>query len=187
MHYYDSYHTLLFINVLWSLLQLKIPRFLWLFNSINHLAYCIKINAPWLMAIWLCSQLCSIHCTVISMEKSVRSVPLRYTVIMRNMSKCVLWSNNYHNGTVMVIPQVWYACYVELLTENLTRKGISSIYQSIKVIIHMCSANQYLHGKGELCGTQRRAKVSPWCMHFSCCGWPKGTTGEEAKSNSAKI
>jgi len=27
---------------------------------------------------------------------------------------------------------------------------------------------------------QRKTKVSPWCMHCSCCGWRKGTSWAEA-------
>ena len=36
-------------------------------------------------------------------------------------------------------------------------------------------------------GTQRRTKVSPWCVHFMYCGMPKGTSRDEATSNSENI
>jgi len=35
-------------------------------------------------------------------------------------------------------------------------------------------------------GTQRKAKVSPWCTHRSYCGWRKGTSRAEATSNGEK-
>ena len=36
-------------------------------------------------------------------------------------------------------------------------------------------------------GTQRRTKVSPWCMHCMSCDWWKGTSWDRATSNSDKI
>ena len=36
-------------------------------------------------------------------------------------------------------------------------------------------------------GTQRRTKVSPQCVHCTYCGIPKGTSHDEAASNSDKI
>jgi len=36
-------------------------------------------------------------------------------------------------------------------------------------------------------GTQRRIKVAPWCMLCSYCGWKKGTSWDEATSNSEKL
>ena len=36
-------------------------------------------------------------------------------------------------------------------------------------------------------GTQRRTKVAPRHIPFSYCGWPKGTSREEAKSNSKEM
>ena len=35
--------------------------------------------------------------------------------------------------------------------------------------------------------TQRRTKVSLWCMHCMYCGMPKGTSQDEATLNSEKI
>jgi len=36
-------------------------------------------------------------------------------------------------------------------------------------------------------GTQRRAQVSPQRMYYTYCGVPKGTSRDEALSNSKKI
>ena len=53
-------------------------------------------------------------------------------------------------------------------------------HQSHKV----CTTNRHLRGSGERNGEQRKALVKP---HWSCCGWQKGTSRDEAASNSAKI
>ena len=43
---------------------------------------------------------------------------------------------------------------------------------------------------GERNGTQRKTNVSfgiPWCKHWSCCSWQKGTSREKVMINSQEI
>ena len=53
--------------------------------------------------------------------------------------------------------------------------------------IEATNTNQYLCGTGKRNGTQRRTKVTPFCMHYSCCGWRKGTSRAKATANSEEI
>jgi len=46
--------------------------------------------------------------------------------------------------------------------------------------------NRYFLWRTKMNGTQRRALVSPWRMHYMYSGMAKGTSGAEAASNSEK-
>ena len=52
---------------------------------------------------------------------------------------------------------------------------------------HMLSPNRHFSLSAKMNGTQRRTLVSPWRMHRTYCGMPKGTCRAEATSNSEKI
>jgi len=90
---------------------------------------------------------------------------------------------------IVILPQsqLCYTRYAALLTENPTRStrvNLSSIFQITEAITSAC---QHLHSKGDRYGTQRREKVSPWYIHFSCCGWRKGMSQDELMSKSEEI
>jgi len=36
-------------------------------------------------------------------------------------------------------------------------------------------------------GEQKQALVEPWCEHWSCSGWEKGTSRDETMLNSEEI
>jgi len=36
-------------------------------------------------------------------------------------------------------------------------------------------------------GEQMQALEKPWCKHWSCCGWQKGMSPDEAMLNSEEI
>ena len=52
---------------------------------------------------------------------------------------------------------------------------------------HVQPPNQRFSLSAKMNGTQRRTLVSPWRMHFTYSGMPKGTSRAEATSNSEKI
>jgi len=53
-----------------------------------------------------------------------------------------------------------------------------------------CTANRHLRAKRERNGVQRRTKASlvePWCEHWSCSGWQKDKSQDEAMLNNEEI
>ena len=53
--------------------------------------------------------------------------------------------------------------------------------------MHCATANQHLGLSAKRNGAQRRTKVSAQYVYFTYCGIPKGTSRDEATSNSEKI
>ena len=51
----------------------------------------------------------------------------------------------------------------------------------------MLPPNHHLSLSAKMNGTQRRTLVSPWRMHCTYCGMPKGTCRAEVTLNSEKI
>ena len=48
---------------------------------------------------------------------------------------------------------------------------------------HVLPPNRHFSLSAKMNEAQRRTLVSPWRMHCSCCGMPKGTSRTEATSN----
>jgi len=44
-----------------------------------------------------------------------------------------------------------------------------------------------LRGCEERMGDQQGTRVSPWCKHYSCCGWWKGMSQDEERLISEEI
>ena len=53
----------------------------------------------------------------------------------------------------------------------------------IPTIVTYAAVEKEMEYKGE----QSWALVEPWCKYWSCCGWWKGTSRDEATSNNAKL
>ena len=53
--------------------------------------------------------------------------------------------------------------------------------------MHRTTMNQHLGLSVKRNGTQRRTKVSPWCVHCTYCGMAKGTSPDKVTSNGEKI
>jgi len=68
----------------------------------------------------------------------------------------------------------------------LNTSKITAVTKSSMTPQSGATTNPYLHS-GERNGEQRRTKVSFGCKHWSCSGWQKGTSWDEATLNSKEI
>jgi len=87
------------------------------------------------------------------------------------------------------LPALW-ALWATFQAKNVRNASASTALAQVLHWSHnVCTTNCHLHGSGERNGAQRRTKVSfgRIMMHWSYCGWRKGTFQDEAMSNSAKI
>jgi len=78
----------------------------------------------------------------------------------------------------------------EVLEKHLCSK--SSHYENTENFLlrkgnhHVQPPNQRFSLSAKMNGTQKRTLVSPWRMHCTYCGMPKGTSWDEATLNSEK-
>ena len=87
-----------------------------------------------------------------------------------------------------------YASFSELsnILQNVLSKRMASwtLLQSMQLQSlprSGATTNRHLHGRGERNQEQRKALVEPWCKHWSCSGWWKGTSPDKAMLNSEEI
>ena len=64
---------------------------------------------------------------------------------------------------------------------------INAINKSSMKPLSGATANRHLCSSGERNGEQRRTKVSFGCEHWTCSGWRKCTSRDEATLNSEVI
>ena len=64
---------------------------------------------------------------------------------------------------------------------------INAINKSSMKPLSGATANRHLCSSGERNGEQRRTKVSFGCEHWTCSGWRKCTSRDEATLNSEPI
>ena len=69
----------------------------------------------------------------------------------------------------------------------LNTSAINAITKSSTKPWSVATANRHLCGSGKVNQEQRWGLVEPWCEHWSCSGWWKGTSRDEATLNSEEI
>ena len=138
-------------------------------------------------------QLCPAHYTVLQMKNSRRSAfatiqsPQKYNDSCAPNYQLLPRKCSGHYASLL-------ACYTKkniriasainpVTTENMD----DCLQMNCRITMHRATVNRHLGLSGKRNGTQRRTKVSPWCVYCTYYGMPKGTSRDEATSNSEKI
>ena len=141
--------------------------------------------------------LCLTCYTAVRIKNSSKSMSVIKVITARNtIVPCAPQLSSETEVSIALLCQLCLTCYTAVRIKKClkstsvlkvaTMKNVDD-FSLRKGSHHVQPPNQRFSLSAKMNGTQRRTLVSPWRMHCTHCGMPKGTSRAEATLNSEKI